>query len=274
MNLEIPDKTGKDLFDWLIANKSLLISQKKFERKKADPVNFYIEFINDKGEARKAADQAIPLDATKLKARLIINTCNLLDSHRDVHITNLWGKSLSGNPLLYLLEEHVMSFKTIITDEVKASIKNISWKDLGAPYEGSTQCLVFDVIIEKDRNPYMFEQYLKKRVKNHSVGMMYVKMYLCINDEDYSSEFDNWNKYYPIIANKSDADDMHYFWAITEAKVVEGSAVPKGSNFITPTLSIEEQKKEPGNTTRHNSKPVKSTSFMEAIKQLNKQINN
>lgn len=274
MKLEIPDKTGKDLFDWLVANKSMLISQKKFEIKKADPVNFYVEFINDKGEVRKAADQALPLDAIKLKARLIINTCNLLDSHRDVHISNIWGKSLSTTPLLYLLQEHSMTFKGIISDDVTASVKTYTWKALGAPYEGSTQCLVFDAIIDKDRNPYMFDQYLKKYVKNHSVGMMYVKLYMCINDDDYPSEFDNWNKYYPLIANKSDADDVNWFFAVTEAKVVEGSAVPKGSNFVTPTLTIEQEKKEPVNSTHHKSKPVNSTSLMEAIKQLNKQIKN
>lgn len=274
MKLEIPDKTGKDLFDWLVANKSTLLAQKKFGLKEADPVNFFVEFINEKGEARKAADQSISLDATRLKARLIINTCNLLDSHRDVHITNIWNKTLSASPLLYLCQEHQMTFKGIISDEVLPFVKTYSWKALGAPYEGSTQCLVFDVIIDKSRNAFMFDQYIKKYVKNHSVGMYYIKVYMCINSDEYPSEFDNWNKYYPLIANKEDADEVNYFFAVTEAKCVEGSAVPRGSNFVTPTLSLEEEKKEPGNTTRHKSKPVKSTSLMEAIKQLNNQIKN
>ena len=36
------------------------------------------------------------------------------------------------------------------------------------------------------------------------------------------------------------ADNYGYFWAVTEAKVVEGSAVVKGSNAITPVISIVE----------------------------------
>jgi hypothetical protein len=37
--------------------------------------------------------------------------------------------------------------------------------------------------------------------------------------------------------NKDDIGE--YFWAILEAKNIEGSAVVKGSNFLTPVLSIE-----------------------------------
>jgi len=272
MNLEIPNKTGKKLFDWLVDNKKTLISQKKFEIKKADAICSYVEFLNDKGDAKKAADQNISSDATKLKARLIINTTKLFDSHSDVHIDGLWGKSLAETPLLYLLQEHNMTFKGIISDDIQASVKTMSWKSLGAAYEGSTQALVFDVVIDKNRNEYMFGQYLKKYVKNHSVGMRYVKIYMCINDEGYSSEYDNWNKYYPLIANKDDVDAQGYFFAVTEAKVVEGSAVPKGSNFVTPTQSIEEEKQEPVNSTHHTTQPLKDTRIMDALNKLKNQI--
>jgi len=40
-----------------------------------------------------------------------------------------------------------------------------------------------------------------------------------------------------MILNKDDIGE--YFWAVTEAKNVEGSAVVKGSNFLTPVLSTE-----------------------------------
>jgi hypothetical protein len=272
MNLEIPNKTGKKLFDWLVDNKKTLISQKKFEIKKADACYFNVEFLSDRADVAKAANGTISADATKIKVRLVINTTKLFDSHSDVHIDGLWGKSLSETVLLYLLQEHSMTFKGIISDEVQASVKTMSWKSLGASYEGNTQALVFDVIIDKNRNEYMFEQYQKGYVKNHSVGMRYVKIYMCINDDNYSSEYDNWNKYYPLVANKEAVDEQDYFFAVTEAKVVEGSAVPKGSNFITPTLTIEEEKQEPVNSTHHTTQPLKDTRIMDALNKLKNQI--
>lgn len=278
MQLDIPaNLKGRKLFKFLVENKAALIAQKKFEIKQADAISTYIEYVDKKGAgSKKAAMAGISSDATKLKARLIINTCNLFDSHSDVHITGLWGKSLSETMLLYLLQEHKMQFDKIISDDIIASAKTLSWKSLGAPYAGSTQCLVFDAIIDKKRNAFMFDQYLQGYVKNHSVGMRYIKMYLCISEvsPSWSAENDNWDKYYPSIINKEDVDEQGYFWAVTEAQLVEGSAVPLGSNWVTPTQSIEEQKSEPVRSTQKNKiEPVRSTRILDALKQLEKQIN-
>jgi hypothetical protein len=117
----------------------------------------------------------------------------------------------------------------------------MTWKELGYKYEGDTEALIFDCTIVKERNEYMAEQYAKGRVKQHSVGMQYVKLSLCMNSESKwdKEEKENWDKYYPQVANKDEADRYGYFWAVTEAKCIEGSAVPLGSNFATPTISIE-----------------------------------
>jgi hypothetical protein len=104
------------------------------------------------------------------------------------------------------------------------------------------EVLVYEVNVSKSRNPLMFEQYKSGYVLNHSVGMRYVKILLCYNTEDagYSQEKENWDKYYPNVVNKDEADKYGYFWAVTEAKNIEASAVVKGSNFLTPVLSAEE----------------------------------
>ena len=74
-----------------------------------------------------------------------------------------------------------------------------TWKELGFPrIKGETQALIFKSIAEKARNEFMFEQYAKGFVKNHSVGMQYVKLVLCINDEDSGAEYEAWEKYYPM----------------------------------------------------------------------------
>jgi len=102
------------------------------------------------------------------------------------------------------------------------------------------EVLVYEAVIKKDRNEFMFSQYLNGYVLNHSVGMRYIKIYFCYNSDDpqYTQEKDNYDKYLPQIINiTGDAPD--HFWAVTEAKNIEGSAVVKGSNYLTPVLSRE-----------------------------------
>jgi len=71
--------------------------------------------------------------------------------------------------------------------------------------------------------------------------MLYVKLFLCMNSESKwdQEEKANWDKYISHVVNKMEAEERGYFWAVTEAKVIEGSAVPLGSNFATPVISIE-----------------------------------
>jgi hypothetical protein len=228
--------TKKELFDFLIENKQELIAEKKFKMKQADAVSFIFPHV--KNEANKEASTAELLSKDKIQVKAIINTTGLLDSHNDVHIKGIWKKTLKENKNLYHLQEHQMKFDKVISDKVKAYTDNITWKDLGFNFEGSTEALVFDSEISKERNQFMFEQYAKKYVKNHSVGMQYVNLFLCINDEDYKEENDNWNKYISHVANKEIAEERGYFWAITEAKALEGSAVLFGSNYATPTQEV------------------------------------
>lgn len=266
---EFPNKTfasKEDLYAALIKHEKDLTAQKKMTLKKADAVAFDFVPVDSKGEVVKA-DTVDFTTVTKIKAKLIINSTNLFDSHSDVHIKGLWTKTLKETKDLYLLKQHRMTFEDIITDEVKAKAENTTFKDIGVDLEGNTQVLVFNVIIDKYRNPYMFEQYAKGYVKNHSVGMRYVKIALAINTE---AEFDKkykdvWDKYYPEIANKADVDDKGFFWAVTEAKLIEGSAVVKGSNWATPTQSIEESKADTITLETKDSEPSDDTRTSEFI---------
>jgi hypothetical protein len=230
-----------DIFKHLKDNKDALIAEKKFKIKQADSVSYNVPLANIKGEAVKSGLTDSNADIETIKATVVINTTNILDSHGDVHIPGIWNKSLKELKRVYLLQEHQMKFDKIITDKVKASVKNISWSELGFPeFKGSTQALIFETEIDSDRNEYMFEQYLKGYVNNHSIGMSYVNLFLCINSEEkyYREEKDNWDKYIGEVVNQDKAIEQGYFWAVTEAKIVEGSAVPIGSNYATPTISV------------------------------------
>lgn len=236
--LFIPDNLEKkELFKFLKTNKSTLVAQKKSDIKRADPFTLSNYFVNNKGDVKKG-NNAVLEDVTTLNTSLVINTTNWMDSHSDVHFPGLWKKSLNENKNLYLLQEHSMTFKGIISDEVLAFTKKIQWKSLGLDIPGETEALIFNAAIQKARNEFMFNEYRLGRVKNHSVSMRYVSMEMAIDDDSkwYEDEKEVWDKWIDEIANKDQVTEQGYFWAVTEAKAVEGSAVPIGSNIWTPTL--------------------------------------
>lgn len=236
--MEIPNFTTKsELFDFLVANKNKIIATRKDTIKHADG----IPFLAVAGVTAKAII-AEELSDTEIKVKAIINTTNVMDSHKDVHIPGLWKKSLSENKNIMHIQEHQLQFDKIIAEgeDLKVYTKKYTFKELGFELEGTTEALVFESTVKRENNELMFSRYRANRVKNHSVGMRYVKLGLAINDENYPAEKALWDKYYSEIANKEQADESGYFWAVTEAKVIEGSAVPIGSNTITPTLEVKE----------------------------------
>lgn len=235
--------TKEELFKKLKENKSLLITQKKMQTKHADSFDYSSVLVDKKIGADKSESDSSTKEGLKVIA--VINTTNILDSHGDVHIKGIWNKTVRENKNMLHLNQHRQTFEDIITDDVKASVKKYTWKELGYNAEGETEALVFTSNITKERNPYMFEQYEKGRVKQHSVGMRYVKIELAVNsDKGYMEEEKAvWDKYIDEVINKENAEQQGYFWAILEAKAMEGSAVVFGSNPITPTLST---KSEPG----------------------------
>ena len=242
--IQIPEFNDNETkFAWLRANKTFLISAKKSAVKYADAVFTQGIEVSESGVIVKAEarPELLQLDSFPIKA--VINTTNIFDSHQDVHILGLWKKTLTEKKPLYLLQEHQMKFDHIISDRVKAFTKQLTFTELGYNFSGVTEALIFDAQIEKDRNEYMAGQYAKGYVNNHSVGMQYVKIEMAINSESKYDQEERavWDKYIDQIANKSEAEINGYFWAVTEAKLIEGSAVPIGSNFVTPTIQIGKQ---------------------------------
>ena len=234
----------QELFKALKDNKPNLISLKKSTEKRADAFcGFYNDDLSKNNLVAKSEGEIE--DPNFLKVKVVINTTNFLDSHGDVHIDGIWNKSIKDNPTKLHLQEHERDFDKVISDSATASVKSIGWDKLGFAYEGKTQALIFDSVIDKKRNEFMLNQYKNGWVKNHSVGMRYVSLSLCLNSstEWDKEEKENWDKYYPSIANKDLADEKGYFWAVTEAKIIEGSAVVMGSNSTTPTLEVTQAEK-------------------------------
>lgn len=275
--IEIPTGLArKELFEFLLKNKEALIQQKRLIGKACDGYAFHPEanLFNIKGEQLKASSAGVivsPGDIVNVKT--VINTTNWLDSHLDVHLPKLWKKSLDENKRLLHLQEHDMEFDKVIASgkDVRAYTRSMTWKELGFNYAGSTEALVFDSDVRKSRNPYMYDQYLQGWVDNHSVYMQYVKIVMCINEPNhtgYGAEYEAWEKYLPEIVNKEFAEEMGYFWAVSEAKIIEGSAVVRGSNIVTPTLSVIPKSEPPTGTPKNE--PGKTTrSLVEVLKTKN-----
>lgn len=124
----------------------------------------------------------------------------------------------------------------------KSDFSNVMAESISKAYNtgiDKLEVLIYEATVKKDRNEFMFNQYKSGYVLNHSVGMRYYKLLFCYDSKDsaYTQEKENFDKYSKEILNKDDLGE--YFWAVTEAKNIEGSAVVKGSNFLTPVLSIE-----------------------------------
>lgn len=235
LNKEFTNK--EELHRFIIDNKEEVVAVKKMGIKHADAINYIIKENTTEAATKSEAQKE---DSTTLHVKAVINTTNIYDSHGDVHIDGLWKNSLNSKRKLYLLQEHKADFDHVISRNVKAYTEQMDFKELGTDYKGKTQALIFDAEISKEQNETMYKRYKNGEVDNHSVGMYYVNLFVCINSTERwaAEEMANWDKYIKYVANPEDIQyDM--FYAVTEAKLIEGSAVLFGSNPITPTLETE-----------------------------------
>lgn len=243
---------GEPLLKWMKDNLSTLIAEKKAAVKESDSfmtsVDINTRLVVDKeGVLTKAADGYVPNMNEAQTVLCVINTTNWLDSHGDVHIPGIWKKCLKETKAFTHLQEHKMQFLFIISDEAKGYTEKVAWKDLGYEAMGTTEALIFASPLT-GRNEYMEDQYRKGYVKNHSVGMRYVTLKFCVNrpeDDYYKEEYANWTQYIDQVINREAAEDQGFFWAVLEAKIIEGSAVPVGSNIITPTIGFKSAQPAP-----------------------------
>ena len=241
---EFPGKsfsTEEEAFKHLIENKKLIIAEKKLKVKEADSLPYYGSIQNENKEIVKATNVEGLKDATTIKVVAVSNACNYYDSHGDVSIKGSWNRTAKNTKDGLHLQEHQMKYDKLISDEVEFKVESKSWEDLGYPYDGETECLVMYSKVQKEDNPYMFDKYIKGKVKNHSSGLRYIDAEFAINNNaDWAKEEKAvWDKYYPSIVNKEDVDERGYFLAVKEQKIIENSAVLKGSNPATPTISVE-----------------------------------
>ncbi len=250
-------ESKESLHKALRENKKSLKSTKIISVKNADAV--YNKLQSSKSIANKA-NQSIE-DIKEITVKFVVNSCGWYDSHGDVHLKGCWNQTVKNNPRFIHLQEHKAIFDNVISYNSTPSVEEIEIQG------NKVEALVATSVIEKEVNKSMFDRYAKGQIKEHSVGMRYIwdKLYLCIdsNHEDDKEEKANYDKYIDQVINKEDVEATGYFWAVGEAKALEGSAVVFGSNSQTPVLNIEETKEfeplentqtnEPSNDTQKNN---------------------
>lgn len=256
----------RDMFIALKENKDTIVGIKKSAVKFSDPISFTAKDISTvKSESSdstvKIGDFIYP----------VINTTNYLDSHGDVHLDGIWNKSLTEqNGKVYYIINHELEIGKVISypKDVTPMVMDMSWKELGLPYEGTTQALVFKARLTDKSNPDALKAIIDKEALENSIRMMYVSMKLCIdsNDEELKEEKKDFYNYLPIIANKEAAIERGYFWGITEAKIFkEGSAVLFGSNDATPILYNLDKDIDPDDSSQDKADPAEPVELTNKI---------
>ncbi len=268
--------SGKELFTFLKANKAELIKQKSAFPKTSDSSDFgyQIEVVSPGKKAQKAAakkDAATVIidDNGELGITAIANAANWIDSQMDLLLPDCWKKTIkesgpAGKDRIYHLKNHKQDTDGIIGNITDLYSKDYALTDLGLQMAGTTQCLVMESTVEEKYSDKTFDLYTDKRIKQHSIGLQYVKLDLAINDPNSPVEFDIWNKYFMQVINKDLATKCGYFWVVYEIKLLEVSAVLWGANELTPCIDHEdEDEADLGYSTGKSEMP----SIMDMIKQ-------
>jgi len=259
LNKEFESKA--DLFKALVENESFIIDAKKSQVYKSFEKG--LQVVSDQKTIEKAfndAEKGIKFDADYYY--FVVNSANYLDSHNDMHVDGNWNKSVKDqNGKVYLVWHHDFSkTENIIAfpEDIEMMTSKVAWSLLGKAYEGETYSLIYKVKKDKIVNENVSKWLKEGRKLQLSVRMQYIKLETAFNsdDSDYAKQTENYQKYYPLIANKDEFKEIEYFFIVKEAKnVMESSLLPFGSNSATAEISQSENKTEAEEITSEQEEP-------------------
>ena len=232
-------ETKDDLFKALAENENLIVDAKKAQIYKS--IDKGLQIVTD----QKGIEKALTSEENKgLKFDdnyyyFVVNSSNILDSHNDMHVDGNWKKTVKEQQgKVYLVFDHTLKRSEIIAmqKDIEMLTAKIPFSLLGKNYDGESYCLIYKVAKDKIVNKEA-KQWLEDGHKlEASVRMQYVNIETAFNtnDKEYAKQKENYDMYYPMIANKSDFEEIEYFWIVKEAKnVYESSLVLFGSNGAT-----------------------------------------
>jgi hypothetical protein len=254
-------ETKEQMFKELMLNKEFIIKEKTSNILKSCEKGLSV--VANQNAIFKALEtnKALKLDSDYYY--FVVNSSNILDSHRDLHVKGNWDKSVKEQQgKVYLVFDHQLKRNEIIAmkEDISMFTAEIPFSLIGKNYDGDTYALIYKVaknkIVNKDAKEWLNDGYSLEA----SVRMQYVKIELAVNTNDTDSvkEKETFDKYIDVIANKNEFKDLDYFWVVKEAKnVQESSLVMFGSNSATGT--IQENKTEADVITSEKTEPSDDT---------------
>lgn len=239
------DLKGKELFKYLIANKSKLIATKKASLKYTDSIiakPSIVPFIKTSATKAIVAPTEDELEEPGvLHVKVVANTAWICDHAMDVLTDKCYDKSIKEKGILIPhIADHIHTSTNHVGDVKAVYTEKLDLKDLGLDMPGKTTALIFETDVKEEYNELTYVFYKNGKINAHSIGLIYISIGLCINDEESIAEFDLWNKYYDKVINKDVIDEAGYFWIVPEIRVIENSSVMFPCNELTPTLSISD----------------------------------
>lgn len=252
-------------------------------RKNIDDIISFKKSTEQKSHEKGQAITCRVLDTTKLQAAnkalnvdpayyyIAVNSTKILDSHDDLHVDDIWNKSVKEQQgKNYLVADHELTIDdTIVRKEhVEMLILTIPFALLGKDYAGDTQVLVYKVAKDKVIHDKAKAWLESGDAIEASVRMQYVTILFAMdsNDPEDATLKANYDKYYSYIANKADFEYISYYFIILEAKNVrESSLVLAGSNSATGPISTTEPEKSTLDNNKNTPNPQES-STVEKIK--------
>ncbi len=269
LNKEFESKS--DLFKALVENESFIIDAKKSQVYKSFEKG--LQVVSDQKTIEKAfndSEKGIKFDSDYYY--FVVNSANYLDSHNDMHVDGNWNKSVKDqNGKVYLVWHHDFSkTENIIAfpEDIEMMTSKVAWSLLGKSYDGETYSLIYKVKKDKIVNENVSKWLKEGRKLQLSVRMQYIKLETAFNsdDSDYAKQTENYQKYYPLIANKDEFKEIEYFFIVKEAKnVMESSLLPFGSNSATAEISQTENKSEADKITSEQEEPSIDTHKQEEL---------
>jgi hypothetical protein len=263
-------ETKEQMFKELMLNKEFIIKEKTSNILKSCEKGLSIVANQDAIFKALETNKALKLDNDYYY--FVVNSSNILDSHRDLHVKGNWDKSVKEQQgKVYLVFDHQLKRNEIIAmkEDISMFTAEIPFSLIGKNYDGDTYALIYKVaknkIVNKEAKEWLNDGYSLEA----SVRMQYVKIELAVNtnDSDSVKEKETFDKYIDVIANKNEFKDLDYFWVVKEAKnVQESSLVMFGSNSATGT--IQENKTEADVITSEKTEPSDDTQTTEMLKQL------
>lgn len=245
MRVRIPEfKTKSEAFSYLKGNEKELIKQKTSMPIKSDIFSWGCLPVNEKQTIKEDGSSLSP---NEIEVNAIANLSGWCDTYMDVMVKDSWKKTIQDKAIVYHLKNHSYSTDDIVGKNPELYTKNFDTTYFGLSSDvEKAQALMMRSVVSKEYDEKTYFLYRDNQIKQHSIGLRYIKIKLCLNseNEDDQAYKANWDKYYSQVINKELVDKQFYFWAVEEAKILENSCVLFGANQNTGVYSTSEKKEE------------------------------